>query len=250
MTTKSASRSFVALHETDPVTPGDDHSSLYYTGHRGDLTPGPQSFLVNCWAGREFETHFHPVDQFQLFYGVEGATYQRREVPPLLLQYADAYKVYGPIVATDREMRFLTLRAEPTDLYGVMPGSRDRMLYRGRRHISVDISDKLAWEIPTAGAVEIDPVIAPEEDGLAAYSVLVGARSAVELPLGGATNRHVVVIDGNVFEGDREYGSRSVGWLPADEPPPVLRSGATGCNLLVVHYPSPPTQTRFRPEQG
>ena len=84
--------------------------------------------------------HFHEVDQFQVFFGGAGATYQRHEVPWAMLHYADAYTTYGPFQAGGSTLRFFTLRARPTLGTHYMPESRDKLVRRGRRtlHLALE----------------------------------------------------------------------------------------------------------------
>jgi hypothetical protein len=55
------------------------------------------AFLVHMLPDDTIGVHFHRVAQFQVLFGAEAASYQRREVPPgtALVQYADPYSAYG-----------------------------------------------------------------------------------------------------------------------------------------------------------
>src|SRR5262245_15707940 len=83
-------------------------------GRSTHALPGPQAFLVRFPADSRGGAHFHPVDQFQIFYGSDGSWFKNQEITSgeIMLHYADAYVTYGPFGTKGPEpLEFFTLRA-------------------------------------------------------------------------------------------------------------------------------------------
>jgi hypothetical protein len=93
-------------------------------GRNGRPDPGPQTFFVESLADDALvRPHFHKVNQFQVFPGGNGRL-GAHEVEPVLIHYADAYMTYGPIVAGDRGVQYLTVRVQGDPGPQYMPESR------------------------------------------------------------------------------------------------------------------------------
>src|SRR5439155_12662679 len=84
-----------------------------YLGMTSSRHIGPEAFMGDL-VNHTTRHHFHPVDSFNLFWGAEGAEFEGREIPKVLLHYSDAYGVYGPFSCTDEKMQCFTLRPEPS----------------------------------------------------------------------------------------------------------------------------------------
>src|SRR5207237_7584199 len=86
-------------------------------------------------------------------------------IEPILVQYADAFTPYGPIVGKTTGYRFLTLRMQPSRGPSLMPESRaDRRRLGGRQ-----VSGRHVANIPGHGG-RWNPVLGPDADGMAAYA--------------------------------------------------------------------------------
>lgn len=70
----------------------------------------PFAFLVEMTPGSVLPTHFHPVDQFQVFVSGSGLL-GRHLTNGLYVHYADRHTAYGPISAGPRGVTYFTLRA-------------------------------------------------------------------------------------------------------------------------------------------
>ena len=75
----------------------------------------PYAFLSQSTAGRKLRTHFHCVDQFQVIMG-GGGLIGRHKLAINAVHFARANTPYGPLVAGDEGLAFLTLRSmgDPT----------------------------------------------------------------------------------------------------------------------------------------
>jgi hypothetical protein len=75
-----------------------------------DLEACPQSYLIRQLPNITNPLHFHTQNQFQVF--IEGSgSFGRHEVLPYVVHYAGAYTGYGPIIAGDEGLQYLTLRS-------------------------------------------------------------------------------------------------------------------------------------------
>ena len=129
---------FVAFEQTvyQRVAEHGFDSHVFF-GSRKYSGPGPQVYMNNVDPGITLAAHFHRIDQFQVFFGTEGARFQRKPIPSVFVHYADAFRTYGPFsAAADASLLYATIRAESDNYGGVMPGARDERPYLGRRHHS------------------------------------------------------------------------------------------------------------------
>jgi hypothetical protein len=205
---------------------------------------GPQAFLADVKPDEHVGSHFHPVDQFQVMYGAPGAFYQRSPVPKVFLHYADAYSVYGPFGAgPEVGFEFFTLRAMQTRLHGAMPERRAELLYRGERHLQVNLESLLEGPPVGTGSISVDTLIPPHADGLAAYFVRIAPGVTAAPPEGELrTGRYTVVIEGSAEIDGRTFGEKAVGFSSGDGPDIEVTAGSEGATVLFMHLPFPATQ--------
>jgi hypothetical protein len=217
--------------------------SHVFFGTRSYSGPGPQVYMNNVDPGITLSAHFHRIDQFQVFFGTDGARFQRKPIPAVFVHYADAFATYGPFsAAPDAALLYATIRAQSDNYGGVMPGARGERPYLGRRHLSAGVEGWDQANRPDAGAVETVEIFRPAADGLAARLVRLGAGAVWSSPDAGATSgRAICVLDGELGAGGAPYGPRSVGWQSPADPSLVLRGGQDGCALLTLDFPHPPS---------
>jgi hypothetical protein len=229
--------------------------SHVFFGSRKYSGPGPQIYMNNVDPGVTLSAHFHRIDQFQVFFGNDGARFQRKPIPSVFVHYADAFATYGPFsAAPDTPLLYATIRAQSDNYGGVMPGARGERPYLGRRHLSAGVDGWDAASRPAAGASRTVEVFRPAADGLAAYLVHLGAGAAWKSPGPHATSgRALCVLDGELQADDVSYGPRSIGWQARTDPPPRVQAGAAGCAVLMLDFPwpaSPATHQEPGPPAG
>jgi hypothetical protein len=214
-----------------------------YFGQANFAGPGPQIYVNNIDPGVELAAHFHKVDQFQVFWGTPGSRFRRHPISPLLVHYTDAYSTYGPFSAgPDHSLAYATIRAESTNFGGVMPGSRDELLYRGRRNVSVDVPAGSEADLPNTEISRIDTVIDEDEDGLQAFLLTLGPGAQHESGAPpSSSGRAYCVLAGALELGGQVFGPQSIGWSETGGPSLCLSGGPTGAGVLVMDFPSPPT---------
>lgn len=204
--------------------------------------PPPQAHRVDMPAETVIGAHFHDVDQYQVFFGVPGAAFQRQPIEQVLLHYSDAYSTYGPFSTLSQPMNYLTLRSKPVGILAYMPQDRDKLIRRGRRNIHVEVDVQKSRQL-AIGTGSIDTLIEPDDDHVAAFCLSAGPKGSVESPDASASSGgYLCVLDGAIKDHDDEYGRYSVRWINPKEPPIILEAGETkGFCALALHLPSPPT---------
>jgi hypothetical protein len=219
-----------------------------FFGRSTECLPGPQGFLVEVVPPHTtFGAHFHSTDQFQVFFPSQGTWYQKHAVDSPLLHYADAYTTYGPFGTEANAMSFYTLRPVASTVTGYMPGSRDKLPYRGRRILSVDLGSRLGMTM-AIGESQVETLIEPDDDGLAAY-LLTAGPSTVTMPPPPPTRsggQYLVVITGGLRHNDQWLVERSLGWSGPGTQPVHLEAGpSSGFELLVLRLPLATTTGRL-----
>ena len=163
----------------------------------------------------------------------------KHDASPVSVHYAGGHTPYGPIVAGDAGVNYFTLRGgwDPGAKY--MPKSRDRLKPVRRRS---RLADKIALSDAAAlrqrDAASFEAVLAPEEDGLSAHLLRLGASMAAECPdpaLG--DGQYCLVANGTLRHGERELPLWSCLYLSRDEAPLRACAGTEGLELLVLQFP-------------
>jgi hypothetical protein len=217
---------FVAFEDTEFQRVAADtygFDSHVFFGSRKYSGPGPQIYMNNVDPGVTLSAHFHRNDQFQVFFGNDGA---------------------------DAPLLYATIRAQSDNYGGVMPGARGERPYLGRRHVSAAVDGWESASRPRAGAISTVEVLRPAADGPTAQLVQLGAGAAWDSPdVRGTSGRALCVLDGELQAGGMSYGPRSIGWQARTDPSLRVRAGAAGCALLMLNFPWPASQAA-RQEAG
>jgi len=221
----------------------DRYEVRYYFGRRDEPVPGPEAFLVDLPPGMRAAAHFHPVDQFQVFFGAPGARYQRHPIGPLLVHYSDAFTTYGPFSTAAEPARLWTLRPEASAFTAYMPEDRARLTRRGTRTRHVDVEPSAATALDV-GATATTYVWPPEADGLAVALLRAGPGGVVDGPAS-AGAQYYCVLDGTVLHDGRPYSRRSLGWSGPGQAGPTLAAGPDdGFAVLLLQFPHQPSVER------
>jgi hypothetical protein len=241
---------FVDVNEATKVrVEAHNFESTVYFGARDVDGPGPQIYVNELDPGVELAAHFHKVDQFQVFFGGNGATFLRKSIPDLMVHYTDAYSTYGPFrAAIDHSLAYATIRAHSSNFGGVMPGARAHLPYRGRRHASLGVDGWTVDALPSPGNVEIDELLHDASDALQVRLVKLGPQAFVTLESPSDTSgRSYCIVSGEIVWGERLLGDRTIGWSDSRARGPELRGGLRGCGLLILDFPAPATPDQHGP---
>lgn len=83
-----------------------------------DVDEGPNAHLVRIKPGTVLEPHYHTENQWQII--LEGScTIEGEEVEPIGVHFTEARTTYGPIVAGEDGLTFMTLREKPAGYHPV-----------------------------------------------------------------------------------------------------------------------------------
>lgn len=219
---------------------GQRRTKLEYVPSPGSEKAGPQAFLVTVPPDGVVPPHFHTVDQFQVFFGVPGATYKGHQLADCVVHYADAYSTYGPYRAAAEQVEFFTLRPAFTSYVGYMPEKRADKIKKSGRNIHVDLDHRAIENVPGPGGLVADTLIEPHADGLRAGLIRIGPGRAWAIPQVAASNagRYDVVLLGSLVHEGRNYGARSVIWSDSKAGPvEIAADRSAGCVLISLEFP-------------
>lgn len=202
-----------------------------------DVEAGAEVFMAETGPEDVIEPHFHRVNQFQIVVHGSGSI-GKEPVQPAALFYTDGYTPYGPIVAGPEGLAFFTIRAkgEPNVYY--MPQSRKELVRKAGRAIIREIDVAVAGEGALNQEVAREPLIEPQEDGLAAF--LIRARPGAEVA--GAVARDTagqchLLLGGSAIQESTELGPLSCLFVSPGDTAPQVFAGAQGCQILVLQFP-------------
>jgi len=187
----------------------------------------PVAFRVEQDPGTVSEPHFHQANQFQVF--IEGDGFLgKTPVRPVTIQFAQAYTPYGPIVAGEGGVVYMTLRNgwDPGAFY--MPGARDKLKAFAKKPRQV------------VANADGDVLIAPHDDGLGAWCRRLAPNASFTGPepsTGGG--QYWVCITGEDVNAATPLQPQSCAFLTPDEPARTATAGPPGLELLILQFPRP-----------
>lgn len=217
------------------------HQALDYFGGSSGRDTGPEAFVLYQHQSIS-GARFCPVDQFQLVLGISGAKNDRSVVSPLLLRYIDAFTSYGPF-AEGSPLWLYTCRAEPSPPISYLPADNEQPDFRGRRSISVDMSEMRSIWAYGNPSVHISTLILEEGDGLRAERIVADPGVEIELPdTHGTSGQFIFIGNGSIWHGQREFAFESLGWMKPGEIGQNVHAGDAGAECLIMRFPYPPSQ--------
>jgi len=231
---------------TSKLSPDAAYWRSPYMGGRpnGTVVDAPQAFLLEMSPQQKLVSHFHEVDQFQIFVGGSGTI--GRNKPATLsntMHYADHHTGYGPIVASAQGFSYFTLRAQ-TDAGAVeidKPGYREKLKPSKKRHFLAPIA--LSTEPVLASRTEtvLEPMIPDQEkfdDCLGAYVLRVGPGMQATGPdPRGSGGQYFLVLNGGMQFGGADYPLWSLLFVGPDDAPCTFTAGRGGVEMFVGQYP-------------
>jgi hypothetical protein len=212
--------------------------SRFFTAS-ADAPEQPVAFLVEKKAHAIVPPHFHEVNQFQVI--VEGyGRLGKQDVRPFTVHYTNGFTGYGPITAEDEGIAFFTLRNRFDSGARYFPQDRPLMKPAPKRHrmpgpIGLSDADSLTKRQDDA----LETVIAPEDDGLAAWFLRVAPGATAHAPhpnQGGG--QYVLVAGGNLLQDGDALPCLSCLYVSADEEPLTLQAGPQGLEVLIMQFPT------------
>lgn len=201
-----------------------------------------QAFRIDMSANMQLDSHFHIVDQFQLFIAGSG-TIGRDNTTVITAHYADHHTGYGPLIAGEQGMSYLTLRSK-TDAGLVKlstPNVREQLKPTKRRH---RVSSQVVLSIPPVLAHLEQPIIETVmeekegDDGMTVKVIRLGTDMKITAPATQGTGGYfLVVMNGSIIFNNKEYEPWSLIWVSQEDTPPVIQADENGAEIAVTVFP-------------
>ncbi|HYC47439.1 MAG TPA: hypothetical protein VED01_18350 [Burkholderiales bacterium] len=206
----------------------------FFTPTEG-LENAPMAFLSESTSGRVIRTHYHALDQFHVVVS-GGGTLGRRALGLNMVHFARAYTPYGPMTAGAHGLGFISLYARRD------PGAHYLPEHTNALKSMVGRKPGQVSEMPIFGQTLQTHVHAFErihdDMGLAAYSISLPAGARALAPDASASGgQYIVVTGGALMHDDSEYRALALVFAPPEDPPFELIAGASGLQVLVLHFP-------------
>jgi hypothetical protein len=210
-----------------PWQQGDTNDKL------SDAKPEPQAFMVEVPPNGTIATHFHPVDQFQVFLNGSDGWYQRQDIPEILVHYADANTAYGPFGTRSTPLRFFTLRNASTPLTGFLPEDRDKMpTHKNKRNRHASILSEINNGVSSVN------VLWSESDGVNAESVSVQLNDVVKVTHIEGSSMYCCILAGGVEIDGSTYGAEDLGWTSSAQEFSEVRATSDHALLVFLQFRS------------
>ena len=225
---------------------GLEHWGSSYFGPRyssEEISPEPQSLMTQMCANETILPHFHPVAQFQIFPAGSGLM-GKGEVRPLMLQWKDHHTAYGPVVAGEHGLTFISLRNRTGDSHPVYlgrPGTREKLKPSKRRNwVSPHVPLSTRPVLQFRKEVAWEPLYDPEKitDELAAHIVRLGGGMTTPGPdpkSGGGC--YLFVANGSLELNGKRLPQWSMVFVDTSEDAFEIRAGRHGLEALVMQFP-------------
>jgi hypothetical protein len=212
-------------------------------GQNSDIpTKDLQAFRIDMSANMQLDSHFHVVDQFQIFFAGSG-TIGRHDAAMITAHYADHHTGYGPLIAGDQGMSYLTLRSK-SDAGLVKlstPNIREQLKPTKRRQ---RVSSPITLSIPPVLAHIEAPVIETimeekeGDEGMAVKVIRLGANMDTPAPaIEGTGGYYIIVMNGAIEHEKETFEPWSLIWVGHDDAAPMLKAGEKGAEIMIAIFP-------------
>jgi rubredoxin len=204
-----------------------------------DEAPGrPQAFLAEMSAHRNLRTHYHANDQFQVFVSGDGHA-GKHPIAPFQVHFARAYTPYGPIIAKDAGVGFLTLRTRKDGGAQFLPEKREQLVATEGRN-PWQLTVPINFPEPS-GPIAIEPLEGMHDDrGLAGHALSMKADAEAPGPDPSPSNgQYIVVLGGSVMHEGVEKKATTIIYVAPEEGPFKLKAGPRGLEAIALHFPRP-----------
>jgi hypothetical protein len=222
---------------------GVEHWTTDFFGARSrEIRHEPQSMLIEMSAEETIVSHFHAVDQFQVFVA-GGGSLARHATNGVIAQYVDHHTGYGPIVAGPQGLSYFVLRAKTDSgaVYLDKPGYRDQLKpSKKRNRITEAITLSTEPVLLSRRDVVLEALLKKEDcaDGLGIFVLRMGRDMIATGPdPAGTQGQYYLVLNGSLECKGQNCPAWSTVFVDGNEPPVALRSGAQGVEALVMQFP-------------
>jgi len=223
---------------------GTAHWTTNFLGERStQVKDEPQAMLIEMSANETIISHFHAVDQFQVFVAGSG-TLARHSAQPLTLQYADHHTGYGPIIAGPQGLSYFVLRAKTDSgtVYLDRPGYREKLKpSKKRNRLSKPVTLSTEPVLLTRGPAALEPLLDEKDctDGIGAFMLRVGPEHDVTGPDSrGTGGQFYLVVNGSLECAGKHYPAWSTIFVDPAQAPLAIRSGPKGVEAMIMNFAS------------
>lgn len=209
---------------------GPAWSSDMLRAQDGKLTP--HAFFVHQDPNVVLDRHYHDAAEFQVVVGGSGRL-GTHAVRPFSVHYASYQAVYGPLVAGESGLDYVTCRTIYQRGLFRFPEERRRM-EGGRRTQAIG---KIArCDLANLSTERIDAVIDADVAGLAAWVMRLPAGTALDAPRhAGGAGRFLLLANGSAEVGDEIFETLTVGWIGNSDA--AVIAGPQGAEMIVLQLP-------------
>ena len=205
-----------------------------------DQRPSPNAFIVEQSPHSKAQAHFHNNSQFQVVVTGSGKI-GTHAVAPLSLHYAGQQTAYGPIVAGDDGITYMTLRGIMEDNAFLLPEAKvfiDRKIPKYQTYTPI-VAPATRETLDQLAAPELQEMIPPQSGGLAAWLIRVPAGQRVTPPAHeNGAGRYYLVIEGALELSTDILTRFGCAWLNPDEVETPVVAASGGVELLVLQFPA------------
>jgi rubredoxin len=201
----------------------------------------PHAFLAERTANGIIRPHYHDVDQFQIVV-TGGGTFGKHELAMHTVHFARAYTPYGPIIADQRGLGFLTLRKIRAEGFFALATKKEE-LKRIPNRKPWQKSEQPVFE--GVDAVTLHPFShIRDENGLAAYSLKLKPNAKAATPDASRSDgQYLIITKGSLNYDGKEHKAITIVFVRPDEKPFQMVAGAEGLEALVLNFPRDAAQS-------
>jgi hypothetical protein len=209
-------------------------SVVNYLGSNVSMARGPQAFVVECAPAYVITPHFHPIDQFQVFFR-GSATIGKHALEPVTVHYTDGFTPYGPITGGSDGFAFFNFRARADVGALKMPESKDELARRAGRALTARCRLRLDAEV---ASTRLETLVDPYPDGLAVLELVAAADAVLPDEIARGSGRYQFVLAGELVLDGRVLPPDACAFAAAGDVLTGRRAGPSGLHLLEVQLPS------------
>ncbi len=203
-----------------------------------DIDACPQSYLIKQLPNITNPLHFHTQNQFQVF--IEGSgNFGRHEVKPYVVHYAGAYTGYGPIIAGNQGLHYLTLRSS-RDLGAKFLPAQMEFFKKGPKHhyTSPSIPEDSQAKLDQLQQRQLHWIHQDVQSGLGVGELKLPKNDVfmLEIPQNVA-GIFMIVMQGYLIEEDHCLRKNENVYLSRDEKSHQLKTSDHAAQILILHMP-------------
>jgi hypothetical protein len=220
-----------------------------YTLKEGATPPAgdvlsPMAFLVEKEPHAMVKPHFHQAAQYQVVVQ-GGGRLGTHDVGIVAVHYTDRWSAYGPIVAADDGIAWLTLRNAWDSGARYMPAAREQL--RAARAQNFQHREATAGPMPAASQSELArtdrlsclTVIEQTADGMGTwrYRLPAGASISGPDPRDGGGQFWIVLSGAATASGSALLPPNSCVFVAPDDGSLLIKAGEAGAEAMCLQFP-------------